>query len=180
MWNLIVKKQIPPVRTARYCCEVLKERGGEGCFTAVSYTHLDVYKRQMKNCSNEELRKLIQDYLNEKISWITISGEACGEETGGSKKIDGWDGHLDNGTEECENHVPEPASPKEDEEKLEELRRGLIFLTGTGEQGVNANSSTKEEAKADAWDMTEKLSDILNEAAREQYSSCLLYTSRCV
>lgn len=23
MWNLIVKKQIPPVRTARYCCEVL-------------------------------------------------------------------------------------------------------------------------------------------------------------
>lgn len=29
MWNLIVKKQIPPVRTARYCCEVLKERGGE-------------------------------------------------------------------------------------------------------------------------------------------------------
>ena len=128
-------------------------------------------KDEMKNCSSEELRKLIQDYLNEKISWITISGEACGEETGGSKKIDGWDGHLDNGTEECENHVPEPASPKEDEEKLEELRRGLIFLTGTGEQGVNANSSTKEEAKADAWDMTEKLSDILNEAARERYIS---------
>lgn len=23
MWSLIVKKQIPPVRTARYCCEVL-------------------------------------------------------------------------------------------------------------------------------------------------------------
>lgn len=128
-------------------------------------------KDEMKNCSSEELRKLIQDYLNEKISWITISGEACGEETGGSKKIDGWDGHLDNGTEECENHVPEPASPKEDEEKLEELRRGLIFLTGTGEQGANANSSTKEEAKADAWDMTEKLSDILNEAARERYIS---------
>lgn len=33
MWQLIPKKQIPPTRKARYCCEVLKECGGEGCFT---------------------------------------------------------------------------------------------------------------------------------------------------
>lgn len=33
MWDLIVKKQMPPLRTARYCCEVLKEGGGEGAFT---------------------------------------------------------------------------------------------------------------------------------------------------
>ena len=26
MWSLIVKKQIPPVRTARYCCEVLYDK----------------------------------------------------------------------------------------------------------------------------------------------------------
>lgn len=30
MWNLIPKKLIPPTRLARYCCEHLKERGGEG------------------------------------------------------------------------------------------------------------------------------------------------------
>ena len=30
MWQLIVKKRMPPTRIARYCCEVLKERGGEG------------------------------------------------------------------------------------------------------------------------------------------------------
>ena len=50
MWNLIVKKQIPPVRTARYCCEVLNERGGEGCFTVtgVRWQERDVYKRQGK------------------------------------------------------------------------------------------------------------------------------------
>ena len=30
MWQLIVKKKMPPTRLARYCCEVLKERGGKG------------------------------------------------------------------------------------------------------------------------------------------------------
>lgn len=29
MWNLIVKKKMPPTRLARYCCEVLKESGGK-------------------------------------------------------------------------------------------------------------------------------------------------------
>lgn len=29
MWQLIVKKKIPPTRIARYCCEELKERGGK-------------------------------------------------------------------------------------------------------------------------------------------------------
>ena len=125
-------------------------------------------KDEMKNCSNEEQRKLIQDYLKEKITWITISGEACGEETGASEKIDGWDGGLDDGAEEFENqqenHVPEPASQEAGEDTLEELRRDLTLVAGAGEQ------RTKEEMKADVWDMAEKLSDILNEAAREQYS----------
>ena len=30
MWNLIVKKGMPPTRLARYCCSELKERGGKG------------------------------------------------------------------------------------------------------------------------------------------------------
>lgn len=30
MYQLIVKKRIPPLRMARYCCEYLKERGGRG------------------------------------------------------------------------------------------------------------------------------------------------------
>lgn len=30
MWKLIVRKLMPPTRLARYCCEVLKERGGAG------------------------------------------------------------------------------------------------------------------------------------------------------
>lgn len=30
MWNLIQKKKLPPTRLMRYCCEQLKEHGGEG------------------------------------------------------------------------------------------------------------------------------------------------------
>lgn len=30
MWQLIVKKKMPPTRLARYCCSELKERGGKG------------------------------------------------------------------------------------------------------------------------------------------------------
>lgn len=30
MWNLIVKKKMPPTRIVRYCCSELKENGGKG------------------------------------------------------------------------------------------------------------------------------------------------------
>lgn len=30
MWQLITKKKFPPTRIMRYCCEELKERGGNG------------------------------------------------------------------------------------------------------------------------------------------------------
>ena len=33
MWNLIVKKLYPPTRLARFCCEYLKESGGDGRMT---------------------------------------------------------------------------------------------------------------------------------------------------
>ena len=33
MWNLIVKKKYPPTRLARYCCQYLKEDGGDGRMT---------------------------------------------------------------------------------------------------------------------------------------------------
>lgn len=33
MWNLIPEKMMPPTRIARYCCEKLKESGGDGRMT---------------------------------------------------------------------------------------------------------------------------------------------------
>lgn len=39
MWQLIEKKLMPPTRLVRYCCEYLKEHGGEGrvCVTGVRW-----------------------------------------------------------------------------------------------------------------------------------------------
>ena len=39
MWDLIVKKRLPPTRVVRYCCSELKERGGNGrfCVTGVRW-----------------------------------------------------------------------------------------------------------------------------------------------
>lgn len=39
MWNLIPRNAMPPTRLARYCCEKLKETGGEGrtCLTGVRW-----------------------------------------------------------------------------------------------------------------------------------------------
>jgi phosphoadenosine phosphosulfate reductase len=39
MWQLIPKKLMPPTRLARYCCEYLKEHGGDGrfCITGVRW-----------------------------------------------------------------------------------------------------------------------------------------------
>lgn len=49
MWNLIPKKMMPPTRIARYCCEKLKESGGDGrmCVTGVRWE--ESYTRKNNN-----------------------------------------------------------------------------------------------------------------------------------
>ena len=78
MWQLIPKKQIPPTSKARYCCEVIKECGGEGGFTVTGVRWQEsagranrgfaeilgrnVKKRQeiYLNCDNDELRRQVE------------------------------------------------------------------------------------------------------------------------
>ena len=90
MWELIVKKQIPPLRRARYCCEVLKEQGGEGAFTVTGVRWQESRKREKRsnleiltsndpiylNCDNEESRRQVETcalkgkrVLNPIIDW---------------------------------------------------------------------------------------------------------------
>ena len=54
MWNLIPRKQMPPTRLARYCCEVLKESGGEGRFVVTGVRWAESSKRK-RNRSGLEL-----------------------------------------------------------------------------------------------------------------------------
>ena len=76
MWNLIIKKQLPPYRNARYCCSVLKETGGEGRFVITGVRWQESRKRESRgavevlgsrkpdlilNNNNEESRRIIEN-----------------------------------------------------------------------------------------------------------------------
>lgn len=54
MWELIVQKGMPPWRTMRYCCEILKEKGGSGRFVITGVRRAESRKRRN--------RKLIEAY----------------------------------------------------------------------------------------------------------------------
>lgn len=48
MWDLIVKKKMPPTRMVRYCCEVLKEEGGNGRFVITGVRKSESSKRSKR------------------------------------------------------------------------------------------------------------------------------------
>ena len=49
MWQLIVRKCTPPTRVIRYCCDVLKERGGSGRFTITGVRWAESNGRKSKS-----------------------------------------------------------------------------------------------------------------------------------
>lgn len=93
MWQLIVKKRIPPTRLIRYCCSYLKERGGEKRFVATGVRWAESVKRKSQrggvevlttnrenelilNADNDESRKMFENcslkgkrVLNPIIDW---------------------------------------------------------------------------------------------------------------
>lgn len=46
MWSLIPQKLMPPTRLARYCCSILKERGGAGRFIVTGVRWAESLKRK--------------------------------------------------------------------------------------------------------------------------------------
>lgn len=46
MWELIVKNRMPPMRTMRYCCSYLKERGGEKRFVVTGVRWAESARRK--------------------------------------------------------------------------------------------------------------------------------------
>jgi len=69
MWQLIVEKRIPPTRMVRYCCQVLKERGGIGRLVITGVRHAESPKRAkrklMESCTQHKDKK----YLHIIIEW---------------------------------------------------------------------------------------------------------------
>ena len=52
MWNLIPRKKMPPTRIMRYCCESLKESGGEGRFCVTGVRHSESVKRRLRGAGS--------------------------------------------------------------------------------------------------------------------------------
>lgn len=53
MWNLIPKKKMPPNRKVRYCCDVLKESGGEGRFVVTGVRWAESSRRRSSRAGLE-------------------------------------------------------------------------------------------------------------------------------
>ena len=57
MWELIVKKTIPPTRLIRYCCEKLKENNGKECMVATGVRWGESYKRKTTRGIYEDVNR---------------------------------------------------------------------------------------------------------------------------
>lgn len=94
MWDLIPQKLMPPTRSVRYCCEVLKEHGGTGRMIAtgvrwaesaarkkrgaLEVTHRDPKKKLVLMNDNDEARRVFETctmkgkrIVNPIIEWST-------------------------------------------------------------------------------------------------------------
>lgn len=69
MWQLIVEKGIPPTRLARYCCQELKEVGGEGRYCITGVRHAESYKRSKRRMIEQCYRDDKKKFLNPIIYW---------------------------------------------------------------------------------------------------------------
>jgi phosphoadenosine phosphosulfate reductase len=69
MWSLIVEKRYPPTRRARYCCEWLKERGGEGRLVMTGVRWEESNKRRSRKMVELCNRSKGKSYLHPIIDW---------------------------------------------------------------------------------------------------------------
>lgn len=68
MWNLIPTHTMPPTRLVRYCCQSLKESGGEGRFTITGVRKAESFKRSQRGVWRLQTQR-VQD---EKCLTLTI------------------------------------------------------------------------------------------------------------
>lgn len=69
MWKLIVKKMMPPTRTVRYCCQELKEGGGNRHMVVTGVRWAESNKRSKRRLTETCMRGSEKAYLNPIIDW---------------------------------------------------------------------------------------------------------------
>ena len=71
MWNLIVKKRMPPTRLVRYCCEYFKENGGNGRVVITGVRRSESSKRANRKAVHECWKKTGKIFVNPIVDWTT-------------------------------------------------------------------------------------------------------------
>lgn len=69
MWKLIVRKKQPPTRLARYCCEILKERGGLGRFVMTGIRAEESNNRANRKMTEQCYKEGGKRYFHPIIDW---------------------------------------------------------------------------------------------------------------
>lgn len=71
MWELIVKKRMPPTRVARYCCKCLKESHGRGNVIVTGIRHEESSRRKKRKMEETCTAYKQTSYLHPIIDWTT-------------------------------------------------------------------------------------------------------------
>ncbi len=68
MWQLIVENGMPPLRQMRYCCRILKERGGENRVVLTGIRAAESFKRKKRQLLEDDTKRN-KYYVNIIIDW---------------------------------------------------------------------------------------------------------------
>jgi phosphoadenosine phosphosulfate reductase len=69
MFKLIVRKQMPPTRRVRYCCEYLKERGGRARLVMTGVRWAESTRRKQRRMTESCFRDGKKTFLHPVIDW---------------------------------------------------------------------------------------------------------------
>jgi phosphoadenosine phosphosulfate reductase len=68
MWQLIVENGMPPLRQMRYCCRILKERGGENRTVLTGIRAAESFRRAKRQMIEQDTKRN-KSYVNIIIGW---------------------------------------------------------------------------------------------------------------
>lgn len=71
MWQLIRRKKMPPRRMARFCCEVLKEGGGDGRVVVTGVRWGESHRRSKRKMVEQCYRNKTKTFVQPIIDWNT-------------------------------------------------------------------------------------------------------------
>lgn len=90
MWNLIPKKLMPPTRLVRYCCEYLKESGGDGRMTVTGVRWAESVNRKQNQgivTIMDKSKRFIQEMTENKDFLLTNRGVVLTNDNAESRRM---------------------------------------------------------------------------------------------